>query len=154
MQIPSYIIILGVISVVILLVIGVLFAMRSRKVNLTTPDDPNTKPDWIINTPPEETMAATLADGEGITVYDYDEGEHVAAPFAEQIEDILHAKLKENPQLAALDVDFGTNETTEELEVWVDGTRYEQIEDIPNPQLQTAIKESIDAWNQHMDSQT
>ncbi len=153
MQIPGYIIILGVISLAILLVIVVLLVMRARKVNLTTPDTPDTKPDWIINTPPEETMAATLADGEGITVYDYDEGEHVAAPFAEQIEDILHAKLKEDPQLAALDVDLGTNEATGELEVWVDGARYEQIEDIPNPQLQTAIKQAVDKWNQHMDSQ-
>ena len=153
MQIPNYIIFLGIISLLILVVVGVLFYMRSRKVNLTTPEDPDAKPDWIISTPPEETMAATLADGEGITVYDYDEGEHVAAPFAEQIEDILHAKLKADPQLAALDVDLGTNEATGELEVWVDGTRYEQIADIPNPQLQAAIQEAVDKWNQHMDAQ-
>lgn len=153
MQFSGYIIILGILSLVILLVVFALFAKRSRKVNLTSPDKPDTKPDWILNTPPEETMAATLADGEGITVYDYDEGEHVAAPFAEQIEDILQAKLKADPQLAALNVDLGTSETTGELEVWVDGTKYEQIEDIPNPQLQTAIKEAVDKWNQHMDSQ-
>lgn len=153
MQVPGYILILGALSLVILLVVIIVFYMRSRKVNLTTPNDPDTKPDWIINTPPEETMAATLADGEGITVYDYDEGEHVAAPFAEQIEDILQAKLKADPQLAALNVDLGTNEATGEMEVWVDGTRYEQIGDIPNPQLQTAIQEAVAKWNEHMDSQ-
>lgn len=153
MQIPDYVLILGAVALVIILVVVAVFAMRSRKVNLTTPAEPDTKPDWIISTPPAETVEATIADGEGVTVYDYDEGEHVAAPFVEQIEDILQAKLKADPQLAALNVDLGTNVATGEMEVWVDGTRYEQIGDIPNPQLQTAIQEAVAKWNEHMDSQ-
>ena len=152
MQIPDYIIILGGLTLIIIVVVVVMFARKSRKVDLTTPDNPDEKPDWIVTTPPAETMAATKADGEGVTVFDYDEGEKVAAPFAEQIEDILLAHLKENPELASLNVDLGTGDAGD-LEIWVDGTKYDQVADIPNPQLQSAIHQAIEKWNQHMDSQ-
>ena len=49
------------------------------------------KPEWMRTTPPEETMAASKADDEGVTLYDHDEGEQLAS-FAEQIEDVLQGE--------------------------------------------------------------
>ena len=152
MPIPDYVYILGIIAFLVIVVIVTLFVIQSRRVNLTKPSNPDEKPDWLKMNPPEETMAATIAEGEGVTLYNYDEGEHLAAPFAEQIEDILKASIKDNPDLASLEVDFGTN-STGDLAFWVDGTQYDQIEDIPNEALQEALNQAIEKWNQYMDSQ-
>ncbi len=152
MQIPDFVYVLGAIAFVILLVIIILVIIRSRQVNLTTPDSPDEKPEWLKYTPPKETMAATLADGEGITLFNHDDGEQVAAPFVEQIEDILQAQMKDDPQLASVKVDLGTNETGE-LDIWVDGTKYGRIEDIPNQRLQAAIVQAVDKWKKDMESQ-
>ncbi len=152
MEIPSVVYVVGIIALLVVVVVIALFAMRSRKVDLTTPESPDEKPEWLVKDPPQETMAATLADGEGITLYNYDEGEHVAAPFAEQIEDILQAQLKDNPALASTKVDLGTS-SAGDLEFWVNDTKYAQIEDIPDQALQDAIHQAIERWNQYMDEE-
>lgn len=152
MQIPEFVYFVGGTSVVIALFVIIFFFIQSRRVNLTRPYMPDEKPEWLKAMPPEETMAATLADGEGITLYNYDEGEHLAAPFAEQIEDILQAHIKNDPRLASLKVDFGTNPSGN-LGFWVDGTKYDRIEDIPNKSLQAAILQAVNKWQQYMDSQ-
>lgn len=151
MNIPIFVYVVGGGALLVVLIIVVLFVARARSVNLTRTDSSDEKPDWLKFTPPQETMSATLAEGEGITLYNYDEGERLAAPFAEQIEDILHAEMKNSAELSSLKVDLGTNESGE-LEFWVDGTKYDQIEDIPNSSLQEAIHQAIQKWQQYMDS--
>ena len=100
-------VIIGGIALVVALVLYLAVVRRSRAVNLTeTGED---KPDWMRETPPPETIAATQKDQEkGISSFDYDAGEHMAAPFAEQIEDILHAILEKDPHLKQFEVDLGT----------------------------------------------
>ncbi len=138
-------------GMLIVIVLGIIIAIvglyywQARKVNLTRPTSPDQMPDWLKSIPPPETVAATQADGEGITLYNYDEGERVAAPFAEQIEDILHAQLKADPAMAGLKVDLGTANDGS-LEIWVDGQHYTEIADIPNEQLRQAFQEAIDQW--------
>ena len=145
MQIPMTVYLIGAIALVIILGIVVMLVLQSRRVNLTKPNSPEEKPEWLKSTPPKETIAATLADGEGITLYNHDEGERLAAPFAEQIEDILQALLKDDPQLSSLKVDLGTSDSGG-LEFWVNGTKYEQIEDIPNKPLRDTILQAVKKW--------
>ena len=145
MQFPITIYLLGAIALVVILGIIAALILQSRHVNLTKPNSPEEKPEWLKSTPPKETMAATLADGEGITLYNHDEGERLAAPFAEQIEDILHALLKDESQLSSLKVDLGTSDSGG-LEFWVNGKKYDQIEDIPNKPLRDTILQAVKKW--------
>ncbi|MGB8984237.1 MAG: hypothetical protein WCC12_20395, partial [Anaerolineales bacterium] len=83
MQTSGLILIVVIVIIVMLIAWGLVYR-KSRQVNLTkTPA--GQKPEWMHTTPPAETTAATEADGEGVTLYDYDKGESIAAPFAEQV---------------------------------------------------------------------
>ncbi|MBN1872688.1 MAG: hypothetical protein JXA33_00525 [Anaerolineae bacterium] len=145
MQIPLSVSILGVITLGIVIVVIILYLSRARQINLTQSKIPGERPEWMATTPPKETLAATQADGEGITVYDYDPGEKLAAPFAEQIEDILRARLRSDPTLASLDVDLGS--TSEgNLEIWVNGECYTDINQLPNPRLREAFRQAVEQW--------
>ncbi len=136
-----------ILIVVILLMGGVFLLMRrqAKKVNLTRPSDPNAQPDWLRAMPPPATVAATKADGEGITLYDYDEGEHEAAPFAEQVEDILYSLMENEPSLAEVQVDLGTA-ADGSLEIWVDGVSYPDVVSVPNEALRLLIQKAIAEW--------
>ena len=138
-------IILVVVAIFIVLVVG-LFVWTARKNNeasLLTPTD--TKPEWMRSMPPKETVEATLAEGEGVQLFKDDEEEEIASPFAEQIEDILHAKLKADPELQQYQVDLGTAPDGG-LEISINGVYYAAISDIPNAKLQALFNEAIEAW--------
>jgi hypothetical protein len=118
--------------------------VKANQVNLTEKTDG--KPEWMHAMPPEETVNATLADGEGITLYDHDEGEKVAAPFAEQIEDILRAKAKSDPYLQSLDIDFGTA-ADGGLEIWVNGVKYDGVASLTDEKLKETLLQVVKDWN-------
>jgi hypothetical protein len=145
MDVPGIIWIIGGVTLSAIVVIGALLISRARKVNLTRPESPDQKPEWLRTDPPPETRAATQADGEGITLYDHDAGERLAAPFAEQIEDVLHAELDADPALAAHAVDLGTAPDGS-LEIWVDGQRYDSIEQLPDEELRRAFQRAVGKW--------
>jgi hypothetical protein len=147
MEIPQAVWIVGGLAVIAVVVTYVLFVLRSRRINLTRPESPDQKPEWMRTTPPLETVAATRADDEGITLYDYDPGEKVAASFAEQIEDVLRASLNADPALAAMDVDLGTGPGGG-LEIWVNGECYTAIDLLPDGRLREAIRRAIARWEQ------
>jgi hypothetical protein len=147
MDIPLEVLIVGGVGILGVIIILVGFVLQRRRVDLTGPDEPEEKPQWMHEMPPPETVAATQADGEGITLYDYDEGELVASAFAEQIEDVVRARVSEDPSLAGLDVDFGTGPDGG-LEAWVDGVKYASINQIPNERLKELIRQAIEIWNQ------
>jgi hypothetical protein len=139
----TIIIILGV--AVVLIAVGLLAVMfiKSNEVKLT--DGTDTKPDWMRSNPPSETMAATIAEGEGITLYNADDGERLAAPFAEQIEDILRARLEADPLLKRFKVDLGTSKNSE-LEFWVNEKKYASIDELPDEGLKRTVREAIKSW--------
>ncbi len=145
MQTTSSIIILSVV-VIVMLVIWVLLVRTSRRVNLTdTPE--GQKPEWMRTTPPPETVAATQTDGKGMALYEDDKGENLAAPFAEQIEDILHSQMSADPYLKSYDVDLGTAPDGG-LEIRVGDDRFTSVEQIPDPRLREAIAKAVATYNE------
>jgi hypothetical protein len=147
MDIPQEVLVVGGVAVLGVVVLCVIFILQRRRVDFTGPKSAGQKPEWMHEMPPPETVAATQADGEGITLYDYDEGELVASAFAEQIEDIVRAHVSEDPALAGLDLDFGTGPDGG-LEFLVDGQSYTDIGQIPNEHLRDVIHQAIESWNQ------
>lgn len=134
--------ILGVVVVLVLVGVLALVFMKSNEVQLTGKTED--KPEWMKSTPPQETMAATRADDEGVTLYDHDAGERLAAPFAEQIEDILRAKLDSDP-FNKFEIDFGSARDGS-LEIWVNGTKYASVDEIPDEGLKKAFHEAVEKW--------
>ena len=132
-------------GVVILVLVGLLalMFMRANEVNLT--GKTNDKPEWMHSMPPQETIDATLADDEGITSFNYDEGEKLAAPFAEQIEDILRAKLDSDP-FNKFNIDLGTAKDGS-LDIWVNGEKYASIDELPDEGLKRAFQNAVNKWN-------
>ncbi|MBC7227310.1 MAG: hypothetical protein H5T61_08760 [Thermoflexales bacterium] len=145
MEIPGYIwIIVGLAAfIAAIAIIGLFFS--ARRVNLTRPESPDQIPEWMLTTPPRETAIATQAEGEGMALYDYDAGEKLAAPFAEQIEDILRARLEADPFLRSLKIDLGTAPDGS-LEIWVNGVRYTDINQLPDERLRQFFQEAIADW--------
>ncbi len=137
--------VLIVVAIFMVLVVG-LFIWTARKTNessLLPPTD--TQPEWMRTMPPKETVAATLSEGEGIQLFNEDEEEALASPFAEQIEDILRAKLNADPALQQYKVDLGTAPDGG-LEISINGVSYAAVSDIPDAKLQALFNEAIEAW--------
>ena len=121
-----------------------LMFIKSNQVNLT--EKTEDKPEWMRSTPPVETIAATKSDNEGVTLYDHDEGEQLASPFAEQIEDVLRAKISDIPELASFEIDFGTG-SDGSLEIWVDGEKFSSVDALTNDTLKRVFREAVKDWN-------
>jgi hypothetical protein len=136
--------IIGGVALLVAVVLLIPVFRKSNKVDLTSPT--NEKPEWMRGLPPAETVAKTLADGEGITVFDYEHGEKLASPFAEQIEDIFRAKLQADPELAEYKIDFGAD-ADHTLEIWVNDKKYKAISELPDERLKTAMREAVKQWN-------
>jgi hypothetical protein len=143
MMMTTTIILCGIVVLIMIGLLALVF-MKSKQVNLTGKTEE--KPEWMQSTPPQETMDATRAENEGVTLFNYDEGEKMAAPFAEQIEDIMRAILK-NDSSNQYDVDLGTADDGS-IEFWVNGTKYVSAEDLPDVKLKEAFKEAVKKWNE------
>ncbi len=128
-----------------LVIVGVLVFLfyQSNKVDLTSPTD--SKPEWMRQMPPAETISATLTDGEGVQTFNQDPGEKLASPFAEQIEDIVQVRLANHPSLSQYRVDFGSAPDGG-LEIHVNGQTFTEIEALPNEALKALIREAIETW--------
>jgi hypothetical protein len=127
--------------------IAVWLFSKSRKFNLTdTPD--GQKPEWMRSLPPQETLDALKEDGEKIAVFDRDPGEKLAAPFAEQIEDIVRSRISNDPALKDTKIDFGTDKSGG-LEIIVNGDSYAAIDKIPDEHLRTVIKQAVADYNKN-----
>ena len=138
------ILVAGGVMIVVALVMLALVFMKSNQVNLTEKTDG--KPEWMHAMPPAEPVAATLKDGEGVALFDHDEGEKLAAPFAEQIEDVLRAKVESDPYLKSFNIDFGTAPDGG-LEIWVNGEKYEGVANLPDEQLKKTFLQVVKEWN-------
>ena len=134
-------------SLVALVIIAAVFVYLFRSadaVNLT--GNTEDKPDWMRETPPAETLGKLLKEGKKVTVFDYSEGEKVAAPFTEQIEDIFRAKIEADPELNHFQVDLGSAPDGT-LEIWVNDKKYTNVNDLPDNKLKRVFRESVLKWN-------
>ena len=134
----------GAFLVLIGIVVVIRFA-RMRRVDLTSPPVPGEKPPWIATDPPPETVAATRADGEDGALWDHDPGEMVAAPFSEQIEDIVRSRIAADPDVFGTGFDLGTAEDGS-IEFWVDGQKYSSIAELPSERLRQIVKDAVAYW--------
>ncbi len=132
------------IALVGIIVLFVFMFRKSNTVNLT--GNTEEKPAWMRETPPAETLGALLRDGEKVTVYDFDQGEKLAAPFTEQIEDIFRAKIEADPDLNHYQVDLGSAPDGT-LEIWVNDKKYTNVNELPDNRLKRAFRESVTKWN-------
>jgi len=141
----TILIVAGILGIIVIALLIPVFR-KSNSVDLASPT--NEKPEWMRDLPPAETMARTLAGGKGITVFDHEHGERLAAAFAEQIEDIMYAKIQADPELAEMGyvVDFGTD-SDGTLEIWVNAKRYKSISELPDERLKKAMRASVRQWN-------
>ena len=135
MEVPEIVWIAGGVAVLAVVVMYVFSLLRMRKANLTRPESPDRKPEWMGTTPPLEAVTATQADDE-----------RLASPFAEQIEDIVRARLSADSALAAMDVDLGTAPDGG-LEIWVDGARYTDISALPDERLRQVFRQAVEEWD-------
>lgn len=138
MEIPAAVILAGALGAIVIVILIIALIVRGRRVNLTGAGSTG-KPAWRATTPPAESLAATKGAG----IYGQEAGERVAAPFAEQIEDIVRARIRADLTLADTKFDMGSAPDGS-LEIWVDGALYKAVQDIPNPHLRIIVKEAIE----------
>jgi hypothetical protein len=134
---------LGISILAIILIFVVLFRI-TRNVNFT--GNTEEQPAWMRELPPAETLGALLRGGKKVTVFDYDEGEKLAAPFTEQIEDIFRAKIEADPDLNHYQIDLGSAPDGT-LEIWVNDVKYANVNDLPDNRLKRAFREAVVRWN-------
>ena len=133
------------VALVTIIVIFVFLFRNSNTVNLI--GNTEDKPDWMRETPPAETLGALLREGKKVTVFDYEEGEKLAAPFTEQIEDIFRAKIEADPDLNHYQVDLGSAPDGT-LEIWVNDKKYTNVNDLPDDKLKRVFRASVVKWNE------
>jgi len=140
----STLVLIGGVTLIAIILLFLSVLLKARKVNLT--ESGSDKPEWMRSAPPEETQAAIKEDQQGMAVFDQDSGEKLAAPFAEQIEDILRAKVESDPHLKQFKIDLGSSPDGG-LEIWVNGKPYNSIESLPDENLQAAFRQAVEQWN-------
>jgi len=141
---PGSVLIVGGIAILIVVVLFVFIARKGNTVDLTSSREE--KPEWMIQAPPDATIAATKAEGLGVQAFGQEPGEALASPFAEQIEDIVHAKLAADPALAEYKVDLGTA-ADGGLEISVNGEKYAAIDAIPDEKLKQLLHDAVEQWD-------
>jgi hypothetical protein len=134
---------LGITLIAIILIFVYLFRLSNR-IDLT--GNTEDKPAWMRETPPAETLGALLREGKEVTVFDHDEGEKLAVPFTEQIEDIFRARIEADPDLNHYQIDLGSAPDGT-LEIWVNDKKYTNVNDLPDNRLKRAFRESVRQWN-------
>ncbi len=141
-------------DIILLLVLGFLLLLallwkwshRVKKADIDGTEAGLEKPDWIQSNVPAETLAQLEEDGEPYQLFDLDPGEKLASPFVEQIEDIIKVRLKQDPELAKLDVDLGTG-IDGMLDIWIDGQLFTDVNEISDPRVQEVFRSAVAQWN-------
>ncbi len=146
MALSLEVILVFVLVFLLLLVLLGKWSHKTRQVDVDRSDAGLEKPDWIQSTVPAETLTRLKEDGEPYQLFDFDPGEKLASPFAEQIEDIFKVMLKQDPELAKLDVDLGTG-IDGRLDIWIDGELFTDVDEIPDPRVQEIFRKAVARWN-------
>jgi len=132
-------------AVIVVVAVAIVF-WRANQIDMTGSGEE--KPDWVRSTPPPQTLAATRAQQKNFQMFNHQKDERLASPFAEQIEDVLQALLKEHPELNHYHVDLGTAPDGG-LEIWVNKEKYRNIDDLPDDDLREIFRDAIEIWETH-----
>ncbi len=145
MEVPQIVLMIGGAAILVAFLALVVFFLKSRRVDLIEDSPAAKKPEWMRSTPPPESVAARQRAGSEVGMYGEEAGERLASPFAEQIEDTFRAELEKDPSLARYQIDLGTSPDGD-LEIWVDGERYTEVNQLPDARLRTAFQKAVQAW--------
>lgn len=127
-----------VVVVTIALFLMCLLIMRTWQANINRFDPPEKKPGLLQSLSPRDA-APGYAEGTA--------SEKLAAPFAEQIEDIIHDLVAAEPALTGILVDFGTAPDGT-LEIWVNDKRYADVGHVPDERIRAVIQQAIAMYNE------
>ncbi len=75
-----------------------------------------------------------------------DEGEEVAEPISEEIEELARRKLASEYGMRDVELDFGTGEDGS-LEIWVGGDCYDSVDKISDSRIRDSIKAAVEEYN-------
>lgn len=75
--------------------------------------------------------------------------ERMASPISEEIEDIVRVRMRQDPALKSVDLDFGTA-ADGTLEIWLDGERYGGVDDLPDPRIRDLIRDAVTEYNREV----
>ncbi|OGO20884.1 MAG: hypothetical protein A2Z14_04140 [Chloroflexi bacterium RBG_16_48_8] len=75
-----------------------------------------------------------------------EKGEKPAAIISEQIEEKVKEILKIEGKILEREIDFATGPGGS-LEIWIEGTCYKEIDEIPHEDIRTAVKKAVDEFN-------
>jgi hypothetical protein len=75
------------------------------------------------------------------------EGERIAAPISEVIEDMVRERMGADPSLREVKIDFGST-SDGALEIWIDDERYLDVDEIPKEKVRTIIHEAVRSYNE------
>lgn len=145
MEVPQIVLMIGGAAILVAFLALVVLFLSRRRVDLIEDSPAAKKPEWMRSTPPPESVAARQRAGSEVGMYGEEAGEHLASPFAEQIEDTFRAELEKDPSLARYQIDLGTSPDGD-LEIWVDGERYTEVNQLPDARLRTAFQKAVQAW--------
>jgi len=145
MGLPIEVLVAGGIALLAVLILLLVLGGRSSKLDLDRSEEGLSKPEWVQRSTPVETIDQLRADGEPYQLFDRDPGEKLAAPFAEQIEDIIHNLLQQSPELSGVHVDLGTA-ADGMLEIWIDGKLHNSVDEIHDQRIQEIFRTAIARW--------
>lgn len=72
--------------------------------------------------------------------------ERPSSVVAEQIEEMVKRKLASYPDLSDTVLDFGSM-SDGTIDIWVNKSQYDDIKDIPDERIRTAIQEAVEKFN-------
>jgi hypothetical protein len=75
-----------------------------------------------------------------------EEYERPSSRVSEQIEEMVKGRLAQYPDLADTVLDFGTV-ADGTIDIWVNKKQYDNVDDIPDERIRTAIKEAVEEFN-------
>lgn len=145
MGLPIEVLVAGGIAVLAVLILLLMLGGRTRKLDLDRSEEGLSKPEWVQSSTPAETIEQLRADGESYQLFDRDPSERLAAPFAEQIEDIIHNLLQQSPELSDVRVDLGTAQDGM-LEIWINETLYNSVDELPDEKIRQVFRTAIARW--------
>jgi len=144
MDIPVEVLLLGGLVIVTVFVLLLSLAGRSRRIGRASSGKADSTPTAVSSS--AQAAAPRRTGGVRTTPSRERKREHLAAAFAEQIEDLLRAKLMSDPLLVARNVDLGTA-ADGSLEIIVDGKSYGDVSQVPDKSVREALFGAVGEWN-------